>query len=188
MDCIALVRCVLVLRCGLAGVVWCGIRIPQQISRKLLRMDVLTSETCWALNIEIIKQVTSSWSLFIQLWRSFFILCNQSGNFTFLMLKKSLLYHGVLSEDKIFLSLCLQWSDVGRRGIAPCSFNTDTGCKWVVSVTPARPTALERTSWKFDCGARQFPLTVFNSWSWRKSLTKRGKQTDIRCSILWLNQ
>ena len=30
-------------------------------------MDVLTSETCWALNKEIIKQVTSSWSLFIQL-------------------------------------------------------------------------------------------------------------------------
>ena len=58
---------------------WCGIRMQaaalfytthekiQQISRKLLRMDVLTSETCWALNNEIIKQVTSSWSLFIQL-------------------------------------------------------------------------------------------------------------------------
>jgi len=30
-------------------------------------MDVLTSETCCALNNEIIKQVTSSWSLFIQL-------------------------------------------------------------------------------------------------------------------------
>jgi hypothetical protein len=30
-------------------------------------MDVLTSETCWALNNEIIKQVTSSWSIFIQL-------------------------------------------------------------------------------------------------------------------------
>ena len=29
--------------------------------------DVLTSETCWALNNEIIKQVISSWSLFIQL-------------------------------------------------------------------------------------------------------------------------
>ena len=40
--------------------------ITQQISRKLLRMDVLTSETCRALNNEIIKQVTSSWSLFIQ--------------------------------------------------------------------------------------------------------------------------
>ena len=35
--------------------------------RKLLKMDVLTSETCLALNNEIIKQVTSSWSLFIQL-------------------------------------------------------------------------------------------------------------------------
>jgi len=30
-------------------------------------MDVLTSETCWALSNEIIKQVTSSWSLLIQL-------------------------------------------------------------------------------------------------------------------------
>ena len=29
-------------------------------------MDVLTSETCWALNNEIKQQVTSSWSLFIQ--------------------------------------------------------------------------------------------------------------------------
>jgi len=43
--------------------------VTQRISRKLLRMDVLTSETCWALNKEIIKQVTSSWSLFIQLSR-----------------------------------------------------------------------------------------------------------------------
>ena len=41
--------------------------ITHQISRKLLRMDVLTSETCWAVNNEIIKQATSSWSLFIQL-------------------------------------------------------------------------------------------------------------------------
>jgi len=105
MGCIALVRCVLVLRCGLPGVVWCGIgmqvkklmlqpasgyhttpakpqrntnthrtrikthEITQQISRKLLRMDVLTSETYRAINNEIIKQVTSSWSLFIQLSR-----------------------------------------------------------------------------------------------------------------------
>ena len=41
--------------------------ITQHTSRKLLRMDVLTSETCWALNKEIIKEVTSSWSLFTQL-------------------------------------------------------------------------------------------------------------------------
>ena len=31
-------------------------------------MDVLTFETCWAVNSEIIKQVTSSWSIFIQLY------------------------------------------------------------------------------------------------------------------------
>ena len=29
-------------------------------------MDVLAFETCWAVNSEIIKQVTSSWSIFIQ--------------------------------------------------------------------------------------------------------------------------
>jgi hypothetical protein len=36
------------------------------ISYKLLKMDVRTFETCWAVNTEIIKQVTSSWSIFIQ--------------------------------------------------------------------------------------------------------------------------
>jgi len=41
--------------------------ITKQISRKLLRMDVLTFETCWALNNEITKQVISSLSIFIQL-------------------------------------------------------------------------------------------------------------------------
>jgi len=36
-------------------------------------MDVLTSEICWALNNEIIRQATSSWSIFIQLswWCTF---------------------------------------------------------------------------------------------------------------------
>jgi len=38
------------------------------ICRKLLKMDVLTFETCWAVNSEIIKQVISSWSVFIQLY------------------------------------------------------------------------------------------------------------------------
>ena len=39
------------------------------ISRKLLKMDVLTFWTCWAVNNGIIKQVTSSWCIFIQLSR-----------------------------------------------------------------------------------------------------------------------
>ena len=38
-------------------------------------MDVLTSETCWAVNNEIIRQVTSSWSLFLQLSRSYEVCC-----------------------------------------------------------------------------------------------------------------
>jgi len=55
MGCIAPVRCVLVLRCGLAGVVW----YPDAGSS-------LHPDTTPALNNEIKKQVTSSWSLFIQ--------------------------------------------------------------------------------------------------------------------------
>jgi len=47
--------------------------ITQQISRKLLRMDVLTLETCSALNNEIIKQVTSRWSIFIQYMTIFIV-------------------------------------------------------------------------------------------------------------------
>ena len=47
---------------------WGGV-VSGQISRKFLRIDVLTSETYWALNNEIKKQVTSSWSIFIQLSR-----------------------------------------------------------------------------------------------------------------------
>ena len=46
---------------------WGG--VVSTISCKLLKMDVLTFETCWAVNSEIIKQVTSSWSIFIQLSR-----------------------------------------------------------------------------------------------------------------------
>jgi len=75
---------------GVVRLGWCGIlmqasvciRIPTHIepkqyntwnkstiNRKLLKMDALTFETCWAVNSEIIKQVTSSWSIFIQLSR-----------------------------------------------------------------------------------------------------------------------
>ena len=43
-------------------------------------MDVLISETCWALNNETIKQVTSSWSLFIQLLKYRHIYCLSSVN------------------------------------------------------------------------------------------------------------
>ena len=46
------------------------------ISRKLLKMNVLTFETCWAVNSEIIKQVTSSWSIFIQAWTYLQLCCN----------------------------------------------------------------------------------------------------------------
>ena len=41
---------------------WCGIRMQAEAL-----VPQPASETCWALNNEIIKQVTSSWSTFIQL-------------------------------------------------------------------------------------------------------------------------
>ena len=98
MGCIALVRCVLVLRCGLAVMVWypyagwgiasACIRIPHHHRQTVRHLDswikkdqldvtcfiislfnaqhvsdVNTSETCWPLNKEIIKQVPSSWSI-----------------------------------------------------------------------------------------------------------------------------
>jgi len=62
MCCISLVRCVLVLRCGSAGVVWypyAGFSLHKDTTP-------LTFETCWAVNSEIIKRVTSSWSIFIE--------------------------------------------------------------------------------------------------------------------------
>jgi len=48
MGCFALFRCVLVLRCGSVGVVWYpyATRNKSTISGKLLKMDVLTFETC----------------------------------------------------------------------------------------------------------------------------------------------
>jgi hypothetical protein len=39
------------------------------VSRKHLKIDVLIFETCWAVNGEIIKRMTSSWFIFIQLSR-----------------------------------------------------------------------------------------------------------------------
>ena len=67
MGCIALVRCVLVLRCGSAGVVWYpyagwGTSASATHSRKLLKMNVLAFETWWAKN----KASDISRSIFIQ--------------------------------------------------------------------------------------------------------------------------
>ena len=44
-------------------------------------MDVLTFETCWAVNSEIIRQVTPSWSIFIQPFEyfAFRVQCREGG-------------------------------------------------------------------------------------------------------------
>jgi len=137
MGCIALVRCVLVLRCGLAGVVWCPYagwslhtdttphhEITQQISRKLLRMDILTSKTCWALNKEIIKQVTSSWSLFTQLHITILLV---TSCFTCLRIENSrnedkIVPECVGAKRKTFLcSYCIGWVKWVYIGRAVCA-------------------------------------------------------------------
>ena len=48
--------------------VWFGWGGVVSLCRLKFQMDVLTFETCWAVNGEILKQVTSSWSIFIQLY------------------------------------------------------------------------------------------------------------------------
>jgi len=76
--------------CGGVVSVWQALahEITQQISRMLLRMDALTSETFWALNKEIIMQVTSSWSLFTQI--SFHFVSYLTTNISDEMLRNSL--------------------------------------------------------------------------------------------------
>ena len=69
--------------CWCYGVVrlgWCGILMQAEalvlqpaasVSHKLLKMNILTFKTCSAVNSEIIKRVTSSWCIFIQVYLEF---------------------------------------------------------------------------------------------------------------------
>ena len=52
------------------------------INRKLLKVDVLIFETCWAVNSGIIMQVTSSWSILTQQFCLFFF-CNNHTEFIY---------------------------------------------------------------------------------------------------------
>ena len=150
MGCIVLVRFVLVLRCGMGVVVWYPYagwstssnqsnttrEITQQINRKLLRMGVLTSETCWALNKEIIKQVTSSWSLFTQLCRNKFC-CFADRAFQYIYLgnkptwrKKFLFYNKFIfkphckTKKKLCIKLVNYWDKYteihGQQNVIIC--------------------------------------------------------------------
>jgi len=65
-------------------------------------MDVLTSETCWAVNNEIIKQVTSSWSLFIQLPSLHFLF----NALTILMISVSLCFYSMPFPTAILQLYC----------------------------------------------------------------------------------
>ena len=75
--------CYGVVRLGWSGILMQAEALPEQyntwnkstISLKLLKMDVLTFETCWAANSEIIKQVISSWSIFIQYIHIYVCVC-----------------------------------------------------------------------------------------------------------------
>ena len=72
------------------------------ISLKLLKMDVLTFETCWAVNGEILKRVISGWSIFIQL----FFRCCATGN-SCLSICLSVCLKGIYNQ---FVQIFLNWT------------------------------------------------------------------------------
>ena len=88
------------------------------ISRKLVKMDVLTFETCWAVNSEKIKQVTSSWSIFIQLFVAY---CN-SASWTLFQFSYPVGYYGY-ERLEVVSAVLLKHSSVLRcRALSLCIF------------------------------------------------------------------
>ena len=98
--CIALVRCVLQYN------TW----NKSTISRELLKMNILTFEKYWAANSEIIKQVTSRWSIFIQ----------QTPNCLKLYLQRTYSVY-------IFLTLSVSHTDKHFRGVI---HETEVSSSW----------------------------------------------------------
>jgi len=68
-------------------------------------MDVLTFETCLASYNEIIKQVTSSWSIFIQLYNSFF-LTNVTHSVLPVATFQNIFFHRIYSNSNPISKLC----------------------------------------------------------------------------------
>ena len=96
-------------------------------------MDVLTSETYWALNKEIIKEVTSSWSLFTQLLRSFLR--------TFPFILGGLKWQCVVVRLQLACSLRVQLYDFYKR-----AFFAYVSCFYYTSVlTTLSRTLLEKS-------------------------------------------
>jgi hypothetical protein len=90
------------------------------ISRKLLKMDVPTFETCWAVNGEIIKRVTSSWSIFIQICLVYVRLKRMSsclGLQATVNIKDEISYRNVQVGGSGNNSACLTLISVGTRTI-----------------------------------------------------------------------
>ena len=101
-------------------------------------MDVLTFETCWAVNGEIIKQVTSSWSIFIQISHfmlgtrasCYSVLTKHCGNpFTAWSLKQCHLENNLALFYRVCLSHIFLWhclNDLLKRLFRPvlhCKLN-----------------------------------------------------------------
>jgi len=76
-------------------------------------MDVLPFETCWAVNSEIIKQVTSSWSIFIHQFSYNVIFRTSTNNashnfkFTLFISKLTLVFAEQLLQEEWVVSLLL---------------------------------------------------------------------------------
>ena len=88
-------------------------------------MDVLTFETCWAVNSEIVKQVTSSWSIIIQPPLLFFI-CSSNRN-------SCISQH--MTFRPVFFSFITSW----RQNVAHCTCLSSVALQLLLShLTAAR--------------------------------------------------
>ena len=114
-------------------------------------MDVLTSETCWALNNEIIQQVTSSWSLFIQLSREYLLVVMEKLRFpiigNFWITRPRTACFG--SSSRRFLLALLTATRGRRRWAEDAEYETSkscVGCHKVPSLHLTFP--LNMAAWK----------------------------------------
>jgi len=140
-------------------------------------MDVLTSETCWALNNEIIKQVTSSWSLFIQLWSPQFkelkhnnMLSGHSGRGQFS-------HHRSVKSNA---GMKAGWGNVerNRRNICYCA----THPSWILQ--KGNLSVSRQKQWKYTfCSDCHVIVTVRGGKIWREKCKDRSMTRSMNLGV-----
>jgi len=155
-------------------------------------MDVLTFETCWAVNSEIIKQVTSSWSIFIQLSCIYMYLffCNSKKNNSYLIV---LLYHYFTAQfppqrrhlvPRSRQNLYISWSSVASWWTSltiqryfvwrPCNTCTWIVCEAFSGVLTAASMVVTRTFPVMYVRQLLCIQHLFQWWLYRESDTLNG--------------